>query len=354
MQNSHLRSPRSSVFAVFPGQGSQHVGMAKDLYENFSFVREIFEEASDAIRVDLKTLCFDGPERDLTLTENTQPCLLTASVAAYRVAERELNFIPGAVAGHSLGEYSALVAIRSLDLSSAVRWVKERGAAMQKAVPAGEGSMAAILNLEDSLISQLCQEATESAAEKRKKYDSTEISVPALVEPANFNAPGQVVIAGSVDAVEEAIEIVKAGGSFLGGKAIPLKVSAPFHCKLMGFARDRMAELFTLATSAQKPKILPCPYVPNRTARLSSEPGLIFELLVEQVDQPVLWKQSIQTLFEHQFSTAIEFGPSRVLSGLIKRIATHSSQKCLQHSVNDSATIKSLGTFMKTLESHKL
>src|SRR4051794_38588782 len=196
MSDSQSVSNLSSIVAVFPGQGSQHVGMAKDLYENFALVREIFEEASDSISVDLKKLCFDGPESDLKLTENTQPCLLTASVAAFRVAEREFNFIPGAVAGHSLGEYSALVAMGCLDLGLATRWVRERGAAMQQAVPAGEGTMAAILGMDDAVIDTLCKKATALAQEKRQKGEQSDISVPALVEPANYNAPGQVVIAG--------------------------------------------------------------------------------------------------------------------------------------------------------------
>ncbi len=347
--NSNIVAPtHPSVFAVFPGQGSQHVGMAKNLYENFGFVREIFEEASDAIRVDLKKLCFDGPESDLVLTENTQPCLLVSSVSAFRVAERELNFVPAAVAGHSLGEYSALVAIGSLELATAARWVKERGAAMQRAVPAGEGTMAAILGLEDTLIEQLCGKATTQASEKRAG-SAQEDRVQALVEPANFNAPGQVVIAGSTDAVQEAIALVKAGGDFAGGKAIPLQVSAPFHCKLMKLARNRMAELFSLATSAEKPKTPLCPYIPNRTARLSKEPGLIFELLVEQVDHPVLWRQSISTFLDSGYSTAIEFGPGKVLTGLIKRIASQNSKNCTLASVSDTDSLKNLSQILKNI-----
>ena len=156
------------IIAVFPGQGSQHVGMGKDLYDNFKTAKEVFEEASDAISVNLKKLCFDGPESDLTLTMNTQPCLLTVSVAAFRVAERERDFAPWAAAGHSLGEYSALVAAGAFPLATAVRWVHERGKAMQAAVPAGEGTMAALLNLEDAQVAELCERATKLAAEKRK------------------------------------------------------------------------------------------------------------------------------------------------------------------------------------------
>lgn len=337
----------SSFFAVFPGQGSQHVGMGKDLYENFPFVRELFEEASDATRVNLKKLCFEGPESDLTLTENTQPCLLVSSVAAFRVAEKEFGFAPGAVAGHSLGEYSALVAIGSLELGLAARWVRERGAAMQRAVPPGEGTMAAILGMEDTLVEKLCAQATEIAQTKRQAGDHASLSVSAIVEPANFNAPGQVVIAGSVDAVEEALSLLKAGGEFSAGKAIPLQVSAPFHCKLMKAPRERMAELFSQATPAQQPKTPLCPYVPNRTARLSKEPGLVFELLVDQVDHPVLWKQSVATLLQANYTTAIEFGPGRVLSGLIKRISSTLSKNCTLATVSDTNSLKSLGNILK-------
>jgi [acyl-carrier-protein] S-malonyltransferase len=339
----------NKVAAVFPGQGSQHVGMAKDLYANFALVRQIFEEASDAISVDLKKLCFEGPESDLTLTENTQPSLLTASVAAFRVAEKELNFIPNAVAGHSLGEYSALVAIRCLDLTTAVRWVRERGAAMQKAVPAGEGTMAAILGIDDAQVVKLCERATANALEKRASgaTDLSEITVPAIVEPANYNAPGQVVIAGSVDAVQEAIALVKAGEEFVG-KAIPLQVSAPFHCKLMTSARDKMASLFSEAKASEKPKYPICEYIPNRTGRLSREPSLVFELLVEQVDHPVLWKQSITTLLDAQFTTTVEFGPGKVLSGLIKRIAAHNAKTCAMATMSDTTTLKHLEASLKT------
>jgi [acyl-carrier-protein] S-malonyltransferase len=189
--------------------------MGKDLFENFTVAREIFEEASDAIRINLKKLCFEGPDSDLTLTENTQPCLLVTSVAAFRVAEKEFGFAPGAVAGHSLGEYSALVAIGSLPLSAAVYWVRERGQAMQKAVPLGEGTMAAILGVEDKAILSLCKKATDSALQKRAgSGDSHPLSVEAICEPANYNSPGQIVIAGSTDGIAEAIQLVKTDSEF--------------------------------------------------------------------------------------------------------------------------------------------
>jgi len=332
--------------ALFPGQGSQHVGMAKDLVQNFTLAAHVFEEASDATKIDLKKLCFDGPESDLTLTENTQPALLTASVAAFRVAQKETGFAPSAVAGHSLGEYSALVAAGALPLATAAAWVRERGKAMQLAVPAGMGTMAAILGLEDGAISALCEKATAAAKARRAAGENADVTVEAVVEPANFNAPGQIVIAGSRDAIAEAVSLIKAG-EFPGGKAIPLSVSAPFHCRLMAKARDRMAELFSQATAADKARLPACPYVPNRTARLTQEPGLVFELLVEQVDHPVLWKQSMTHLFEQGHTLTVEFGPGKVLSGLNKRIAQQAGAQVTSLNVSDMAMVKALEAAMK-------
>ena len=324
------------VIGLFPGQGAQFVGMGKDLFDNFKVARAVFEEASDASHLNLKKLCFDGPESDLVLTEHTQPCLLTASVAAFRVAETETGFAPSAVAGHSLGEYSALVAAGSISLATAALWVRERGKAMQLAVPTGQGTMAAVMGLEDQLVETLCARATESARAKRATSE-TELSVDPIVQPANYNAPGQIVIAGSVDAVAEAVAMIKAGGDFMGGKAIPLSVSAPFHCALMAPARTKMAELFAKAKPPLAPRYA---YVPNRTARLTQESGIVYELLIEQVDHPVLWKQSIAVLLEQGFDTAIEFGPGKVLTGLVKRIAHPLGKTCALANVSDSATFK--------------
>lgn len=329
--------------ALFPGQGSQHVGMGKDLYANFRVAAEVFEEASDALHLDLRKLCFDGPESDLTLTENTQPSLLTASVAAFRVAAKEFGFTPSAVAGHSLGEYSALVAIGALPLATAVRWVHERGKAMQAAVPAGQGTMAAILGTDDEFVTRLCQAATAQAKAKRASGEYSDLTVESVVEPANFNAPGQIVIAGSTDGVQEALALIKAGGEFAGAKAIPLSVSAPFHCRLMKKARERMAELFTQASASERPKALTCPYVPNRTARLAQEPGVVFELLVEQVDHPVLWKHSISHLVDSGYATFVEFGPGKVLAGLNKRI----SKETTSYNVQDSQQLKAFEAVWK-------
>jgi [acyl-carrier-protein] S-malonyltransferase len=297
--------------------------MAKDLCDNFKLARELFEEASDATSLRLKKLCFDGPESELQLTENTQPALLVASVAAFRVAEAELGFTPAAVAGHSLGEYSALVAAGAFPLATAARWVRERGRAMQAAVPAGQGGMAAIMGMEDAQVDALCAAAVKSAETKRSGgaglVGETEVTVECVLSPANYNAPGQTVIAGAADAVAEAVALIKAGE--FSGKAIPLAVSAPFHCALMAPARERMAELFAAANSDETPRTLRFPYVPNRTARLTQEASVVFELLVDQVDHTVQWRQSVAMLIERGYTQACEFGPGKVLQGLAKRIA---------------------------------
>lgn len=348
------------IVAVFPGQGSQAVGMGKSLFENFKVAREAFEEASDAIQVDLKKLCFEGPDSDLLLTENTQPCLLTTSVAAFRSAEAEFGFKPHAVAGHSLGEYSALVACKSLGLTQAVRFVRERGAAMQKAVPVGAGTMAALMGLEDSEVEALCTQATQVALEKRQNgqtEDQPALQVDAIVQPANFNTPGQVVIAGSADAVQEALLLMKSNPSWSKGKGIPLQVSAPFHCKLMAPARNRMAELFSKLSSGEQIQRPSVPYVPNRTGRATQEQGVVLELLIEQIDHPVLWKQSVQTLLSlpgkgtdpAPKALAVEFGPGKVLGGMIKRIASASSIQSEQHSVQDLDTLRKFETIWRSL-----
>jgi [acyl-carrier-protein] S-malonyltransferase len=338
-----------SIVALFPGQGSQHVGMAKDLLDNFKTAREVFEEASDAASLNIRKLCLDGPDADLTLTENTQPCLLTASVAAFRCAQVELGFKPVAVAGHSLGEYSALVAAGSLPLGTAAKWVRERGRAMQLAVPKGQGTMAAVLGMEDSLVDQLCQAASSTAKAKRAHGDTPiefgDLTVEAVVEAANFNAPGQIVIAGSTDAVAEAIALIKAGGDFAGSKAILLSVSAPFHCKLMKSAREKMAEIFSQSTV--RPQAPICGYVPNRTARLTQESGVVFELLVEQIDHPVLWKQTITALLESDHLKYAEFGPGKVLTGLMKRIAQPLAKTPTNFNISDATTLKAFEGALK-------
>ncbi|MCM0605628.1 MAG: ACP S-malonyltransferase [Xanthomonadaceae bacterium] len=282
--------------------------MGKSFYENFPLARAVFEEGSDSCSVDFKKLCFEGPESDLTLTENLQPSLLLTSVAAFRVAEKELEFTPQVCAGHSLGEYSALVASGAITLWDAARLVRARGQAMQKAVPEGLGKMAALLGGNDEQVAKLCADATATAI---KNHPESEL--PQIVEPANFNAPGQIVISGT----KEAVEIATAMAKDLRIKALPLNVSAPFHCKLMKPARDSMNELL------QKTKIsdLKNAYIPNRTARISRESENIASLLSEQIDHVVLWKQSMLTALSSGHTQFIEFGSGNVLSGLMKRIA---------------------------------
>ncbi len=316
------------VAALFPGQGSQHVGMGKDFFDNFKIAREIFEEASDGLKLNLKKICFDGSESDLSLTENTQPCLLTVSFISYKIAELELGFKPDIVAGHSLGEYTALVAAGSVPLRQAVQWVRERGVAMQKAVSLGDGAMAAILGLEDAGVENLCAKAAA-------------LTKSTLV-PANYNAPNQLVISGSKTAIEAALNLLKENPEFSKGKAIPLDVSAPFHCPLMEPARQKMAELFSKLEPSEQPGALICPYVPNQTARPTQEKGVILDLLIEQITHPVLWKQSILKMHETGTQTFIEFGPAQVLQGLSKRIAKWLGQPLSTLGCSDSKSLREL------------
>ncbi len=333
------------MLALFPGQGSQYVGMGKDLVQNFGVARQAFEEASDAIGVNLSKLCFEGPESDLMLTENTQPCLLAHSIATFRVAVIETGVRTSRVAGHSLGEYSALVASGSLGLAQAAKLVRLRGQLMQKAVPAGEGTMAAILGLEDAQVTALCERATEVAISKQSG-ESSGLSVRTTVEPANFNAPGQTVVAGSKNAVGE-IPALLTTDAFKGGKCIPLSVSAPFHCSLMKPARDGLSSAFLKVSPDAQPKSPIFPYVPNRTARSTQEASVVFDLLMEQLDHPVLWTASMNHCLEQGHAKAIEFGPGRVLQGLMKRIAKAAGQNIETVSIGDPAGIKSLEAFIK-------
>lgn len=335
--------------AVFPGQGSQHVGMAKDLYDNFKLVRELFEEASDATSIKLKRICFDGPESDLQLTENTQPALLTASIAAFRVVKEELEFTPTMTAGHSLGEYSALVANECIPFASAVKWVRERGQAMQKAVPAGEGAMLALMGFEDDLLDAFCNAAVELAWKERKNgFDGAGSKVNCVLEPANFNAPGQTVVSGSQDAVHHALNLIKIDDRFSGKKAIPLSVSAPFHSSLMQPARDRMQKIFLSAQDYEKPLAFKFPYIPNVTGRVNTEHTAVFDLLIEQIDNSVLWKQSIENAIQNGIHRVIEFGPGKVLQGLCKRIAQPLNANVQLLGVNDVASLELLKKGLST------
>lgn len=334
------------MIALFPGQGSQHIGMVKELYDNFSIARDTFEESSDAIHKNLKRLCFDGPESDLMLTENTQPSLLTASITAFRVAANEFGFTPTVAAGHSLGEYSALVAIGCFHLATAARWVNERGKAMQTATPSGQGTMAAIIGLDDDQIEKLCLQSTDIARENRDLGENSNFTVEPIVQPANYNAPGQTVISGSLDGIQAAEALIK-NGDFSNGKFIPLSVSAAFHSKLMAPAREKMQTVFADAKSDEMPRFFTCPYVPNRTARTSKEPGLVFDLLIEQIDRPVLWRQSISHLLQLGHTQGIEFGPGKVLQGLCKRIAKNDKHEFTVQTLGTLEDLKSIEALLK-------
>jgi [acyl-carrier-protein] S-malonyltransferase len=281
---------------VFPGQGSQHVGMGKELYENFSVARRIFEEAGDSLRFSISELCFKGPEESLKLTENTQPAMLTASIAALKVLQTEKGIIPQFTAGHSLGEYSALVASGALAFSEAVKIVRLRGKFMQEAVPVGEGAMAALLGMEREEVEKLCEE----------------VSSGEVLTPANFNCPGQIVVAGHSKAVGRAIEKVKRGGK----KAVLLPVSAPFHSPLMKPAGERLEKALEEISVSE----LKVPVVTNVEAEVNTLKERVKELLVAQVSSPVRWEESMRKMSEKGIEKVLEIGPGKVLSGLMKRI----------------------------------
>ena len=281
---------------IFPGQGSQTVGMGQALAEAFPIVRETMAEADAALGQDLSGLCFNGPEDQLVLTENTQPAILAVSVACYRLLASK-GFQPAFVAGHSLGEYSAHVAAGTIGFADALRTVRQRGRYMQEAVPVGHGAMAAILGLDAATVAQACEEAAQGE----------------VVSPANMNAPGQIVIAGTKAAVGRAIERAKALGA---RRAIPLSVSAPFHCALMKPAEDRLApELRALAASA--PRV---PVVANVDAEPKTDARSAIEALVRQVSSPVRWEEVMRRLASEGVRKYVEVGPGAVLTGLGKKI----------------------------------
>ncbi len=283
---------------LFPGQGTQHVGMGNSLYSASKGAREVFERADAALGWKLSSLIFDGPETELTLTKNTQPAVVTASIAALaalREAHTELPE-PDFVAGHSLGEYSALVAAGALTLEDAVRVVHRRGQAMQDAVPAGKGAMAAIMGAAAADVEALCRDAAEGA----------------VVSPANFNAPGQIVIAGDAAAVGRAQALAKERKM----KAIVLKVSAPFHCALMAPAAEAVRRALH-DVPLSDPKM---PVVSNVTGTPVHKASEIVDLLVRQMDGAVLWQQSVELMAENGVTQALEIGPGAVLAGLVKRI----------------------------------
>jgi [acyl-carrier-protein] S-malonyltransferase len=305
---------------VFPGQGAQKVGMGKSLADQFPIVRETFGEADAALGEPLSTLCFEGPEERLMLTENTQPAILAMSVAVWRLVQSR-GIQAQFAAGHSLGEYSAHVAAGTLSFSDALKTVRRRGRYMQDAVPVGEGAMAAILGLDAERVTQAC---TEIAAETGR-----------IVSAANLNAPGQIVIAGHADAVAKAGERAKALGA---KRAIALAVSAPFHCALMKPAEDRLApELRALA--AKDPRI---PVVANVDAQPKRTAKDSIEALIRQVSSPVRWEDVVKRLIADGAKTFVELGPGSVLAGLIKKIDRSASVMSVESPEGLDAALKEL------------
>ena len=286
----------SELAIIFPGQGSQNPGMGKELFENFPVARQVFEEADDALGFAISRLCFDGPAEDLQLTENTQPAILTVSVAVFRAMKEAGISAPAFVAGHSLGEYSALVAAGVLSLSDAVRTVRARGRYMQEAVPVGTGAMAAVIGGEVAEVERVCGEASQGQ----------------ICSVANMNSPNQVVIAGNTEAVDRAIESLKG----VAKRVIKLNVSAPFHCALMKPAQDRLSPDLE-ALTFNEPAM---PVVTNVDARATVAPNELRDALVRQVSAPVRWSESMQLLVQQGVDTFVEAGPGKVLTGLMRQI----------------------------------
>jgi len=282
---------------IFPGQGSQYAGMGKNLAENFRVAADTFAEADDALGFKLSGLCFNGPEEDLKLTANTQPAILATSIAALRVVNSETGIAPSYLAGHSLGEFSALVAAGTLNFADALRTVRARGRLMQEAVPVGIGAMAAILSVEQDVLAEICREAAQGE----------------VVSPANFNSPGQIVIAGHATAVNRAIDIAKARGY---RKAMLLPVSAPFHSALMVPAGERLGEVLAAVKLAE----MSIPVVTNVEATANADSARVRDLLVAQVSAPVRWDDSVREMVRLGVTSFVEIGPGKVLSGLVKRI----------------------------------
>jgi [acyl-carrier-protein] S-malonyltransferase len=303
---------------LFPGQASQYPGMGADLYRKFPEARQVFELADRVLGFSLSRLCFEGSEEELRLTENTQPAILVVSVAAYRVLEQR-GLQPDYVAGHSLGEYSALVAAGALDLADAVRLVRNRGRYMQEAVPAGQGAMAAILGLAPALVAEICRRAADGD----------------VLAPANLNSPEQTVVSGAGPAVKRAVELAAQSGA---KRAVLLPVSAPFHCELMKPAEERLkADL--LATSFADLRV---PLVTNADADVITTGAEARDALIRQVCQPVRWEESIRQLLALGVDTFVEVGPGRVLSGLLRQIER--SVRCVNVEDEDSlkATLEKL------------
>jgi [acyl-carrier-protein] S-malonyltransferase len=304
---------------VFPGQGAQYVGMGKEFVENFKIANDVFEKASDSLGYDMKKLCFEGPEEELKKTENTQPAILTASVAIYEVL-KEHGHKPEIVAGLSLGEFSALVAANVMSFEDAVRVVKARGKYMQEEVPLGVGTMAAFIGLERTKVIEACERASEYG----------------IVEPANFNSPIQIVISGEVKAVEKAVEIGKELGA---KKAMVLNVSAPFHSRMLSGAGEKLAnELDSIKLGD-----FDYPVVANVTSQYYEASSTVKQLLVKQVSNAVLWEDSVRRMIADGINTFVEVGPGKALSGFIKRISRDVEILNVEDMKSLEKTLKALG-----------
>src|SRR5580704_1034483 len=314
---------------LFPGQGSQSVGMGRDLYDNFPVARAVFDEADEALAFPLSRLIFEGPEDQLKLTEHTQPAILTVSVAAARVlAEKGIQ--PALAAGHSLGEYSAHVAAGTFTFADAVRTVRSRGRYMQQAVPAGEGAMAAILGLSAPLISEICSQVTDQLTPLPTTPEARAFNPKtAVVSPANLNSPDQTVISGAAAAVQRAADLCKEAGA---KRTVMLQVSAPFHCALMQPAQDELAK--DLESIVFNDPVVPI--AANVDARLITRGPDSRDCLIRQVTGPVRWVECIQLLTAQGATHFIEVGPGKVLSGLMRQIDRN--QKTLN--VEDSASLE--------------
>jgi len=300
---------------LFPGQGAQYVGMGKELYENYDVAKQVFNQASEALGYDVAELCFQGPEEELQKTEITQPTVLTVSVAAMEVLKSE-GIFPNAAAGLSLGEYGALVAANAIHLKDAIPLVAKRGRYMQKAVPLGTGGMAAIIGMDRERVIECCERA----------------SFLGVVEAANFNCPGQIVISGHIPAVEKACEYAKEIGA---KRTVMLPVSAPFHSSLLKPAGDKLkSELEKI--QIQSPVI---PFVANVTAQLVHSSDEIAELLIQQVSHPILWEDCVRNMVNMGMEIFIEMGPGKALSGFVKKI----------HKESTILNVEDLSTLEKTL-----
>lgn len=286
---------KSKIAIIFPGQGSQYVGMGRNIYEAYPEARMVFDEARGSLGFDIAGLCFNGPEETLNLTANTQPAILTVSIALWRVLEGK-GIIPDFVAGHSLGEYAAVVAAGGIPFKEAVSIIKKRGQFMQEAVPEGRGMMAAILGLEREVIMEICRESLKEGA----------------VSPANYNCPGQVVIVGEKGAVEQAMEMAKARGA---KRTVPLQVSVPSHSPLMSGAGERLGKEMEMLSISN----LNIPLISNTDARPVRSSEEVRSALLRQIVSPVLWEDSVRFMASSGTDTFIETGPGRVLSGLVKR-----------------------------------